>query len=369
MHEHAHDATWIGIAAHTLMITWFVLAVMSAAEIVDALVRRGRDDDDHDAPGTGAAEWHERGGCAPAGAFAGAALGLVPGCFGAFTAVSLFARRRMGFAGMYAATVTTLGDEVFVMAVQMPGVTATLSAVLFALAVVTAAPAAWIWRALGGRDGAGDGPGEHVHGDHEHHDDGPARLWAGDALVAIWRKHAGFRLAALAVTSALTAMGMAEYRLHGHATEAAFTLIGVAAFFSVLVAFGSDHLLEDHLWKHVIRVHAPRLTLWIGAALTMLALVHEHQAIETLLRASPEWAVIGAALLGLIPASGPHIVVVAAFADGVVPLSALAANAVVQDGHGLLPLIAHRPAAAVTIKLLKLAPALAVAAALRSLGM
>ena len=50
---------------------------------------------------------------------------------------------------------------------------------------------------------------------------------------------------------------------------------------------------------------------------------------------------VGAAALGLIPESGPQLIVVMLFAAGSVPLSILLANSIVQDGHGMLPLLAH----------------------------
>jgi len=44
---------------------------------------------------------------------------------------------------------------------------------------------------------------------------------------------------------------------------------------------------------------------------------------------------------GMIPASGPHLVFVTLFSQNLIPFSILLANSIVQDGHGILPLLAE----------------------------
>ncbi|MGA2326005.1 MAG: putative manganese transporter [Bryobacteraceae bacterium] len=44
--------------------------------------------------------------------------------------------------------------------------------------------------------------------------------------------------------------------------------------------------------------------------------------------------------MGLIPESGPHLIFVTLYAKGAIPFGILLANSVVQDGHGMLPLLA-----------------------------
>ena len=47
-----------------------------------------------------------------------------------------------------------------------------------------------------------------------------------------------------------------------------------------------------------------------------------------------------ACLVGLVPESGPHLVFLTLYTQGAVPFSVLLASSVVQDGHGMLPLLA-----------------------------
>ena len=45
-------------------------------------------------------------------------------------------------------------------------------------------------------------------------------------------------------------------------------------------------------------------------------------------------------VLGLIPESGPHLVFLTFYLEGALSFSVLLASSIVQDGHGMLPLLA-----------------------------
>jgi hypothetical protein len=71
-------------------------------------------------------------------------------------------------------------------------------------------------------------------------------------------------------------------------------------------------------------------------------------------------APIAGAAVGLIPGCGPQIVLAGAYAQGAVPVSALAANAISQDGDALFPLLAINKKAAVVATIYTVIPALVV---------
>ena len=48
-----------------------------------------------------------------------------------------------------------------------------------------------------------------------------------------------------------------------------------------------------------------------------------------------------AVLVGIIPESGPNLIFVTLFSQNLIPFSILLANSIVQDGHGMLPLLAE----------------------------
>ena len=51
--------------------------------------------------------------------------------------------------------------------------------------------------------------------------------------------------------------------------------------------------------------------------------------------------IVFAALVGIIPESGPHIIFLIMYSKGLIPFSVLLVSTLSQDGHGLLPLISH----------------------------
>jgi hypothetical protein len=67
-----------------------------------------------------------------------------------------------------------------------------------------------------------------------------------------------------------------------------------------------------------------------------------------------------ACLVGLIPESGPHMIFVTLFAQGMIPMSTLLASSAVQDGHGMLPLLAESKRSFVYVKAINLIVGLAI---------
>jgi hypothetical protein len=60
------------------------------------------------------------------------------------------------------------------------------------------------------------------------------------------------------------------------------------------------------------------------------------------------------AVIGLIPESGPHMIIVMMYAQGVVPFSVLFTASFVQDGHGMLPMLSYSLKDSLLIKLFNL---------------
>ena len=59
-----------------------------------------------------------------------------------------------------------------------------------------------------------------------------------------------------------------------------------------------------------------------------------------------------AILIGIIPESGPHFIFVTLFASGAIPFSILLASTIVQDGHGMLPLLAESKKGFLAVKVI-----------------
>ena len=61
-----------------------------------------------------------------------------------------------------------------------------------------------------------------------------------------------------------------------------------------------------------------------------------------------------AVLVGIIPESGPHLVFVTLFAAGTLPFGILLASSIVQDGHGMLPMLAVSRRGFILVKLINI---------------
>ena len=89
-------------------------------------------------------------------------------------------------------------------------------------------------------------------------------------------------------------------------------------------------------------MHVPKLFFWIFVPLTAIHLAMEYFDLASLLCGLPVMLmIVVAALVGIIPESGPHMVFLILYTEGVVPFSVLLVSTLSQDGHGLLPLLSH----------------------------
>ena len=99
------------------------------------------------------------------------------------------------------------------------------------------------------------------------------------------------------------------------------------------------HYLKDHIWNHIFKNHIRSIFLWTFGALIIVHLMEHFLDMEQITQNYMIYILIISALIGLIPDSGPHLIFVSLFATGIVPFSVLLTSSIVQDGHGLLPLI------------------------------
>lgn len=100
--------------------------------------------------------------------------------------------------------------------------------------------------------------------------------------------------------------------------------------------------LREHVVNHIILEHAPRLFLWIFVPLTVIDVLILGFDFASFVSGMPAlMLIVFAALLGVIPESGPHMVFVILFSRGLIPFPVLLVSTLSQDGHGLLPLLSH----------------------------
>ncbi|MBW2263391.1 MAG: arsenic efflux protein [Deltaproteobacteria bacterium] len=285
-------------------------------------------------------------------------LGAVPGCFGAYAVVALHTDRRVSLGAVTAAMVATAGDEMFVMLALYPATAMLLTLCLAALGLA----AGWATdRAMGSVHEPEDG-GFSVHPDDD------CDCFQERSIIDQWRRPREHRIAlvallvAMAVAVATGAFGPQEWEAERIALLALF----VAGLF--IVATVPDHFLDEHLWNHVALEHVPRIFVWTLGAFAAVALLTHLIDLEAFVASQPYPTLALASALGVIPESGPHLVFVTLFDRGAVPFSVLLANSAVQDGHGMLPLLAHSRVDFLKVKAVNLIFGLAAGALLMALG-
>ena len=114
--------------------------------------------------------------------------------------------------------------------------------------------------------------------------------------------------------------------------------------------FRFRHILKEHIWDHIIKKHIWKIFLWIFVAIFVIGLF-EDKIIIGIDGVSMIYVLILASLVALLPISGPNIFLLIMFSKGLVPFSVLLANSIIQDGHGLLPILGFSIKDALKIKI------------------
>ncbi|EKD30625.1 MAG: hypothetical protein ACD_77C00504G0002 [uncultured bacterium] len=113
---------------------------------------------------------------------------------------------------------------------------------------------------------------------------------------------------------------------------------------------GVVHYLKEHIWGHIIKLHLWKTALWTFGALFVVEIGLTYFNLQSLSQEYPLTILLIAALMGLIPESGPHMIFVSLFASGLIPFSVLFTSAFVQDGHGMLPMLSYSVKDSIIIK-------------------
>lgn len=117
---------------------------------------------------------------------------------------------------------------------------------------------------------------------------------------------------------------------------------------------GLLHYFKEHIWKHIIKKHIWKTFLWVFGALLVLEFGLKFWNIEAITSEYVLLLLLVSAVIGLIPESGPHIIFVTMFAQGLIPFSVLLTSSIVQDGHGMLPLLSYSVNDSIKVKVFNL---------------
>ena len=266
-------------------------------------------------------------------------LGLIPGCIGTYTAVSLFTHDVVGFGALIANLIATTGDEAFFMLTLMPQKALIIGAILAALAITCGYIAAFVTKKH--KNSCGQENHFEIHHTHDTHTPNLRPSLQG-------LKHPSTKRIILIVSilafGVMAATGILAEHHHDHeegADPVTITFLILASLSLFVAATVPDHFLEEHIINHVIKKHFVKIFVWTFAALAAIFVLNKYMDVEQFVSGNTLYILIAALAIGLIPESGPHLIFITLYVGGNIPLGILLANCIVQDGHGAIPLFAE----------------------------
>ncbi|MDV7186083.1 putative manganese transporter [Lutibacter sp. TH_r2] len=280
-------------------------------------------------------------------------LGAIPGCLGAFTIVALFSHRMVSFGALVTAMIATSGDEAFVMFAMFPKQALLLTFLLFALGILAGYLTDKFYK-----------PANLLNNKSNHkfelHSEKDCLCFQKNI---IWSNiiHPSFYRLSLSVGILALIIGL----LTGAFVKDAELWIRITLLFTFLLALFilitvPNHFLKEHIWKHIVKVHLPRIFLWVFGVLLIMHFLTIYINLESWISNNIFIVLLVAVVAGFIPESGPHLVFVTLFASGTIPFSILLANSISQDGHGMLPLLAESKKGFAIVKLINILYAFAI---------
>lgn len=314
----------------TLMITTFVIMMMIFIEYINILSKR---------------KWLENFKYnSLKQIIVGAILGIIPGCMGSFMAVSLYTHKLMNLPGIVATMIATSGDEAYLMFAMFPLKALILHLILFIVAIITGYFVLKISKNKNYNN---------IHGYivHEHEE----CICFNKSTIIKQIKSLSFERAIL-IISIFTINFLLIFNIIGEpgwGWEKITFLLG--SIFLLFVFFTvPDHFIKEHFYGHVLKKHLIKIFIWTWAALFIVGILLKYENFAQYITYNKYIIFLIALLVGIIPESGPHFIFITLYSQGLIPFSILLANSIVQDGHGMLPLLAESRKDFLKIKLINL---------------
>jgi hypothetical protein len=276
-----------------------------------------------------------------------ALLGLIPGCLGTFTAVSLYIHRTFNFAALLTAMIASTGDEAFVMFSLFPGRAFELNMILLLISILFGFGYYVIFK--------DKSPLVSKEKEIPLHTEEPDCICYVPSMIIPQLRKMTFTRALLVTGGVLFLLHLftiAEFHQPDGWEKPTYIIVTLIGLF--IVSTVPDHFLTEHLWKHTIKKHIPKIFLWTLFAFLVIDVFLGYFELEHWISSNTLVMMALALIIGIIPQSGPHIIFVTLFAGGTIPFSVLLVNSIVQDGHGAIPLLAESPRSFIMLKAIKL---------------
>jgi hypothetical protein len=314
----------IEVVKNTIMITSFVLVIMLLIEYINVKSKGSW------IKGIEKRQWLQYIICS--------ALGIIPGCVGAFAVVSMYIHNLVSFGALLSALIVTFGDEAFVMFALMPLATLKLCAIILVIGLIGGFIADKLIKARLLK------PNIKLHLEI-HNIETDEKIFDFKNILSHLRNMSFARGALLGgiflIIVGIVAGEFNESNAHSswYWEQISFFVVMIIGLFIILTV--SEHFLEDHLWKHLFKKHFVRIFLWTFGTLLFIHIFNSYLHWDAWIKSNQLIILVLAVLIGIIPESGPHLIFVTLFLENAIPFTTLLASSIVQDGHGALPLLAE----------------------------
>lgn len=346
----------VSVLKHALMITFFVFVMMLLVDFIEILTK-------------GRMSSVIKGGRWRQYTLA-SFFGSTPGCLGAFMNVSLYVHGFISFGALVGGMIATSGDEAFVMLAQFPGTALVLFGLLFVSGIVFSGISDGIITYLGITpceaciDSHCEECGPDLNKQERISDIFRPTNLIGNFQAISFTRFLLLALIALSMVSISTGiLGPPTWDWKR------ITLISLSLCTLCIIMICTEHYLESHIWEHILKKHLLRVFLWSFGALLFVHWGMSFWNLDSFIQDHMLTILLSAALLGIIPESGPHLIFVMMYAQGLIPFSVLFTTSFVQDGHGMLPLLSYSLKDSMLIKVFNLSFGLAVGGTLFALGL
>lgn len=285
-------------------------------------------------------------------------LGIIPGCIGGFAAVSLYTHGILCFGALCSAMICSLGDESFAIIGTMPLTYLRLIGTLIIIAIVTGFVVEAARNALAKKKA--ETPHDSNHGlcstqyeIHEKETDCVPSIFKGSSYAVLRTPSKERIILLIGIILFIAALFTGILEEHSHESERSGNInifreqwlnyiFGIVSIFTLLMtATAKEHFIKEHIWSHIIKKHLIMIFLWTFVALIVCKIITVNLDVSRYISDYMPAVILLAALIGLIPESGPHLIFVVLCASGALPFYVLLASSVSQQGHVSLPLLAE----------------------------
>ena len=287
-------------------------------------------------------------------------LGALPGCGGAIIVVTQYTKGQASFGAIVAVLTATMGDAAFLLLATRP----TEGLTIMAIGLVVGTLCGLIVNAIHKPDFLRPSAQEQKH---------QVKVLP-TKIIKISKPVWMFAIIPSLIIAFLIAFNV-DFDQFGKYTGTSISIFGAAmALFTVTIwAYSSKGESYKEVTSEDDECNPPSklikvlqdthfVTAWVVASFMLFEILVSVVGLDlkTWFMHYAYLAPLIAVVIGFLPGCGPQIIVTTLYIQGIIPFSALAANAISNDGDALFPAIAMAPKAAVIATLYTSIPALVV---------